>query len=131
LEAPEAQYICRTPTKQQSPVRGGRLAERKHRKMSLLTELEILRDVFLQRWRAYGASEYPAVITSFTPTATRSQHSAQRCRDAGTATLGNGVKKLSTLKELNPIATGGLCNPVGIRGATEWPEFIALRLLSS
>ena len=29
------------------------------KKMSLLTELEILDAGFLQRWRAYGAAEYP------------------------------------------------------------------------
>jgi hypothetical protein len=31
-------------------------------KMSLLTELEILGDGFLQRWRAYGASENSPAI---------------------------------------------------------------------
>ena len=31
-------------------------------KMSLLTELEILGAGFLQRWRAYGAGEYPEGI---------------------------------------------------------------------
>ena len=30
--------------------------------MSLLTELEILGAGFLQRWRAYGAAEYPEGI---------------------------------------------------------------------
>ncbi len=34
------------------------VAVRKHRKMSLLTELEILGAGFLQRWRAYGAANY-------------------------------------------------------------------------
>ena len=80
------------------------VAVRKHPKMSLLTELEILGAGFLQRWRAYGAGEDPEGIASFSPTATRLQHSAQRCRDAGTATLGNGAQHLSTLKELNQIA---------------------------
>jgi len=34
------------------------------------------------------------------------RHSAQRCRDAGTATLGNGAQSLSTLKELQQTAAG-------------------------
>jgi len=34
---------------------------------SLLTELEILGDEFLQRWRTDGAAEYPEGITSFSP----------------------------------------------------------------
>jgi hypothetical protein len=33
------------------------VAVRKHGKMSLLTELEILGAGFLQRWRAYGISD--------------------------------------------------------------------------
>ena len=40
------------------------VAVRKHRKMSLLTELEILSAGFLQRWRAYGAGEYTGGIRS-------------------------------------------------------------------
>jgi hypothetical protein len=51
-----------------------------------------------------GAAEYPEGITSFSSTATRLQPSAQRCRDAGTATLGSGAQNLSTLQELNQIA---------------------------
>ena len=31
-------------------------------------------------------------------------HSAQRCHDEGVATLGDGAKMKSTLKELHPIA---------------------------
>ena len=40
-----------------SPVRGGTVAVHKHRKMTLLTELEILDAEWLQRWRGYGAGE--------------------------------------------------------------------------
>ena len=63
---------------------------------------------------AVGVAEYPEGIKSFSPTATRLQHSAQCCRDdlprrsqtkaGGTATLGNGAQNLSTLKELQPTA---------------------------
>ena len=81
--------------------------------MSLLTELEILGDEFLQTFRAYGAAAYPEGIMSYSPTATRLQHSARRCRDAGTATLGNGAQSLSTLKELQQMAATW-CNPVGV-----------------
>ena len=38
------------------------MALRNHRKMSLLTEVEILGAGFLQRCRAYGATEYPEEI---------------------------------------------------------------------
>jgi hypothetical protein len=52
------------------------------------------------------------------PTALRNiakgfRHSAQRCRDEGTATLGNGAQIVSALKELQQMATGGY-NPIGI-----------------
>jgi hypothetical protein len=40
------------------------------------------------------------------------RHSAQRCRDAGTATLGNGAENESTLKDLQPMAAG--YNSVGV-----------------
>ena len=67
------------------------MAVRKHRKMSLLTELGNFCDGFLQRWRAYGART----------TATRLQPSAQCCRVA--ATLGGECKMKSTLKELKQL----------------------------
>jgi hypothetical protein len=41
------------------------------------------------------------------------RHSAQRCRDEGAATLGNGAQIVSTLKELQQMPTVGY-NPVGV-----------------
>jgi len=44
-------------------------------------------------------------------TPTGLQPSAQRCHDAGVATLGKRTKTITTLKGLNPGVTGGGSNP--------------------
>ena len=58
IKAPEARHSCRTPIHKMKKPRHGR----HRRKVSLLTELEILGAGLLQRWRADGAQDMKSRI---------------------------------------------------------------------